>query len=847
MPNQIDDPPNEYDFGLDFNYWQWTANTEITLTNVPWNNDYRDVVWFDTTSDLNAYIDEHDLENTKISNAMYAPVDRPIQIDLSYNLASRFNYVRVFNPGQSFSGSDVPRYLYYFITNTRYISTHNTELTVQLDVFQTFIRQVQFGRCYVERGHIGIANQAHFRNNGRDFLTVPEGIDVGSEYVNIGFRNNLILQAFNGQTYDILVCSTVQLEADAGDRNNPRLVSAKGSKFMGIPSGAAYYVFPGANEFLAFLRSMEQKPWVTQGIISISVIPKLSRYYPELSYSKNAIGSLTDLPGRIPNTVYREMWENWRYASELMNYIPERYRHLRKFWTSPYMMIEATTSTGTPIFLKPESWNSPHAAFREIPSLLPPEQRIVYSPAGYNSLREPNGDPASGGTSANYAYDRGDHLDLITQITNLPKLAIVNNGAILALAGSAHSIAYGYQSADWSQQRAMRGSQVAYDQAQSGIGASRALTEAGNQNLGNQLGIQQQLQRDNLLYTALGGSAMSGAAGLAAGPVGGATGLVGGLGGGLLSALTQGNSQRAANESLAGTVQNNVRVNDINAGQTNYVADTNRGLAQWAAKGDYENAIAGMNAKIQDTQLTPPSVAGQMGGEYLNLFSDNFGLNVRWKMIDQASIAVIGEYWLRYGYAVRRSSLLPANLMTMSKFTYWKLSETYIRQAPIPEGFKQIIRGIFEKGVTVWADPDYIGTTDWADNEIIPGIELDSYNPPVPPIESPIEPPVKKKKKVKRMLVFKTTDGEGDIWALAGTSPGTSANWIETRSPARALAFVEACNNDDAVSISVADFAVYKTNYTQTINADIVGNIGLSGPIPVTGVDGGPVIVENAP
>jgi hypothetical protein len=60
----------------------------------------------------------------------------------------------------------------------------------------------------------------------------------------------------------------------------------------------------------------------------------------------------------------------------------------------------------------------------------------------------------------------------------------------------------------------------------------------------------------------------------------------------------------------------------------------------------------------------------------------------------------------------------------MSKFTYWKLTETYITAATIPESFKQVIRGIFEKGVTVWADPSYIGNTDLADNAILGGIAL---------------------------------------------------------------------------------------------------------------------------
>jgi hypothetical protein len=62
--------------------------------------------------------------------------------------------------------------------------------------------------------------------------------------------------------------------------------------------------------------------------------------------------------------------------------------------------------------------------------------------------------------------------------------------------------------------------------------------------------------------------------------------------------------------------------------------------------------------------------------------------------------------------------------MVMSKFTYWKLSETYISSAFMPEAFKQVIRGIFEKGVTVWASPSDIGNIDIADNTPLGGISL---------------------------------------------------------------------------------------------------------------------------
>jgi len=38
--------------------------------------------------------------------------------------------------------------------------------------------------------------------------------------------------------------------------------------------------------------------------------------------------------------------------------------------------------------------------------------------------------------------------------------------------------------------------------------------------------------------------------------------------------------------------------------------------------------------------------------------------------------------------------------------------------------FKQAIRGIFEKGVTVWANPADIGTIDIGDNAPLEGVIL---------------------------------------------------------------------------------------------------------------------------
>lgn len=734
--NQIIGQPNTYDFGLDFNYALWTQGTHVTLVNVPWNNDYRDIVKFADRTALNAYIDSVEGAGIRINNLSYVKPNQPIRIDVPFNAAYKYNYLRASNPTQPIGG-DYTKDFYYFITDVRYINPGTTEIIVQLDVWQTFGYDVTFGNCYIERGHIGIANTNAFNNYGRDYLTIPEGLDVGSEYQVITKRTETVME-LDGESElgtnnnAVLIASTVDLKADPGTVESPMLQTAGGSFFQLLPSGASYYIWNGAGNFFAFMGSYKYYPWITQGIISITLIPDIRRYaggfvYAEYDPVTNPTGS-TEAPWFKLGMLKHNIFDNWRDSAEISNHIPERYRHLKKFYTSPYMVVEMTTWTGTPIVLKPESWADDDASVIERASLVPPNQRIAFSPFKYNAKAGSptdggypivaGGDPNVGGD------DYGDYVDIATQITNFPTLAIVNNSAIAYMASNANSIAYQNNSADWSQQRALRGNQVSYDQATSGMHLANELT-----GIGINSDIAQTILSNQTAASSAGVGAASGiiggaAGGIVAGPAGVAAGALTGVGGALMSGINLGIQTNHNNQSLAIRNSQMSRSNAAQVGNTGLVRDTNKNLADWASKGDYENTIAGINAKLQDIRLTQPTTSGQIGGETLNMITHNVELSVRWKLIDGAAIRRVGEYWLRYGYAVQQFGRLPATLLVMSKFTYWKLAETYISAAGMPEGFKQAIRGIFEKGVTVWKSPLDIGNIDIADNEPLDGVTL---------------------------------------------------------------------------------------------------------------------------
>lgn len=717
-------PASVTNAGHTFNYSVWTAQTVITLGKVPWNADYRDIVRFPNgQADLDKYIDNG--PTIQISGATYAKFGVPVKLEIPFDVAVNYNYLRALNPAMPIQG-DVGRAFYYFINDVQYMNPSTTMFHIQLDVWQSFGYGITFGNSYVEQGHIGIANENQFDDYGRTYLTVPEGLDIGGEYVIQQRKSTEVASArilhsgSSAPNYDVVVMTTVSFMQPPGTVMAPNLTSASGNDWETLPNGTEIYIF-NYFDFLTWLTEMQTFPWVTQGVIGIYAIPKHERYagawnvalYEDVNVPTSADGTQT-VPAKRPvagtlGTLSVPTIPGWRDTVPLGT----RYANLKKFLTFPYCAIELTAYTGTPAILKPESWADPDATVVEIPHLSQPAPRIGFVPLRYNA-----GSSAIEQDEMGIVNDGGEWLDQMTGVFNFPTFALVNNGYIAFMAANTHSIAYQYQNADWSQQRALRSNQVSYDQASQAIGAS----QMANQNTMNantaQLGIRNQAQTQRGMVGA--GSNALGALGLAAG------GNIGGAFNGAVQAASDiadaAISIQAETSSTA--IQNSLAAqqNRVATGLQGYNRDTNKDLADWAAKGDYANQVAGINAKVQDARLTQPSVSGQVGGDAFNLVTSRMGYDVKVKTVSAAVMRTIGEYWLRYGYTINSFIQIPASLMVCEKFTYWRLKETYITGWSCPESFKQAIRGIFEKGVTVWANPSDIGTIDIADNAPLPGV-----------------------------------------------------------------------------------------------------------------------------
>lgn len=763
-----------------FSWAEWTPNTTLKLCRVPWDASYRDVVRFVSRETQKQWFDQ--VDGVECRPATMHIFNAPARIELPFNEASNWNYLVAYNDYPDLEG---PRAWYYFIQHVEYVNAHCTQLVLMLDVWQSFQHDIAFGSCYVTRGHVGVANEHQWDGYGRTYLALPEGLDTGSEMVTTAQRYHSVISGqhldtvhgeLNWVDYGVIVVSTTDLTKSPGSELKPDLNTAQGSVFEGATDGCAVYYCESRLGYVASIMAYGAAyPWVTQGICAVYMVPKIPKDYI------NRYGQeVTQILGQPVNARWGRIYSfqsgvdsNMRYedimtVSGFRNLfkIPQRYRNLRKLYCYPYCVVECSCLNGTVVNYRPEDIQSDDLVIRETYTYAPSGTRINFYVPGYNEAGAGTLNPIQiNNRGYGLPIDGGEMLNASFGITNLPHFSVVNNGGALAIANSAYTRAYAQESAQWTRQKALASADVAnsnsmwqreYASRQTNLAnenrtANNAITAnslnqslAVSQNQTNQMAglqVEQNIRSNNL----------NGIAGIVSGGLNaivnrdplGAINAVGGafLGSARTDIANHGINSSAAisNSAAAASTANQIATNAAATSQANAYASgatglsnqlnaitsqANYGLAAYAAQGDYQNAIAGINAQVQQMQLTPPTTSGALGGDMFNLSNGIMGVLVRFKTCAPSALRAAGEYMLRYGYFVQRFVTPPASLECMTKFTFWQMQEAYVR-GMLPEEYRLTIKGMFERGVTVWNKPEYIGVTDWADNEPLPGISYE--------------------------------------------------------------------------------------------------------------------------
>lgn len=687
----------------------WPVGTELRLLNVPWDEAYRDVVAWESAAARDEWFEAQQGESWFSNRFNYLWPNQPIAVPVPYSSAYRYNYVAVTNPAQPVDEEGPVRTYYYFVTGVSYLSPQASNLTVQLDVMTTYTDSIRLGRAFVERGHIGMANENCHEDSYFEYLTMPEGIDVGSEYIPT-HREYFNFMGDRDEGSYVLVVSSADLTSDPGTVDKPNLGTAPGGSFDGMPNGCSLYAF-NARDIGQFMSELSSKSWVAQCVIDLYLIPgafvqREGSTVRMFGTGMELINNLTtpSLSSSFQSQIVAELDvtdDDFKPVAWDTGDVPE------KLLCYPYSVVELSNNTGNPVFLKPEYLfgkntficygcsSAPEPRFAVVPNNY--QARYQDADIGYHVID-------MNGVSITNVIRQGTGLDNALWFTNFPHITLVNNNYQLYLASNANRIAYQYQSAGWMLDRANMQAGNTYDNAllQTATAMENA-TRMGNAQLEN----AQRTFGQNVASTAV-----SGLESIAANPTPG--GIATGAANAMMGLAGAINAQRNT-ETIVGAAQSS-QLASIDTSRD--VAGNNYDLARRAAQGDYQNRIAGINATVQDAALTAPSTIGQMGGDTFNWKNAFIGMQVTFKTIAGAPRRAVIDYFRRYGYAIHRWMDLGSirHLLCMKHFAYWKVLETTVVAADANESERNAIRGVFEKGVTLWDSPESIGTTDLADN-----------------------------------------------------------------------------------------------------------------------------------
>lgn len=214
------DTVNVYSFKNNFDYTRWTEGTKITLTNVLWNSDYKDVVKFESNEERDSYFDN--LSDTHViklqSNQRIIPDAKSynyVDLPVPYDVASRYNYIIVEVPIAT-SPDDMIDYetdtgvrrWYFFLDMITYNAPNTTTCYVTLDAWTNFINDVLIKYMILERGHAPVSAtdvDTYLANpiENNEYLLAPD-VDFGDTKIT---KSGTFIPFGNGTKY-VCIAST---------------------------------------------------------------------------------------------------------------------------------------------------------------------------------------------------------------------------------------------------------------------------------------------------------------------------------------------------------------------------------------------------------------------------------------------------------------------------------------------------------------------------------------------------------------------------------------------------------------------------------------------------------------
>ena len=340
-------------------------SSNIYLCDVPFTNNYTDVLDFTTETEQKNYFNAK--INKTFTNYVYVKKDNAIKVEGNVDDLISNNYL-------FYKNGNTNKWYYCFITDMQWISENSTIIYFETDVWQTWSFSIKYNPSFVEREHV--------TNDSVGANLVPEGLETGEYIANWNTTQQI------GNLYYVL-----------GSTANPKehgYPNEFGGIYNGVFSGVTYFYY--SNMYTETLKSDIQNLANSNKIEAVTSLFMAPKWLCGEDAQINQTGKVTT--STTPST-----YDNVQLSriTTLNGYTPRN----KKLLTYPYCYYLASNGVGASCTWRQEYFtkNTPEIL---IEGALTPGCSIHYTPLSYKGTTQNWDEGLSGGKfpQCNWASDQ---------------------------------------------------------------------------------------------------------------------------------------------------------------------------------------------------------------------------------------------------------------------------------------------------------------------------------------------------------------------------------------------------------------------------------------------------------
>lgn len=781
FPNLDNVDVYRYDNTLDYSRFKPTAR--LKMCNVPWCGDYDNVVKFDDDDARDAWFDALEGETVNLDTMFNIKPDGASKVPIPVTSAQGYNYLVVDLPRMTsdarplaYAAGERKRRYCYFIQDAQQLSPNSTRLILTLDVWTTYINDMQFDYVLLERGHAPVAasSVSDYLANPRDnsAYLLSDDVNTGGEPF---VERARAYKNYSAETQRACIATYADLLGDLGTASAPKVPAISEPSTSGVLAPRVYSVAVG--DLQPFLRAIESNaPWMKSTLLGVF-------FAPSDLLTQAAPSSLWGISVTILNAV-QKIEPFMRPGVADFGY-PDEAAGFAKLYTYPYAAIRIGDERGQTSTVRIEDLGANGIRLASAVNLVMPYISIDARLLGIAGATDSLTFQTIEGRTYSYGGAWGKYL----KSWNLPVMQVSQSAASRAayttvydraharlaadnaLASSLASNATANANANNSAKNVTDNNAInteantavtanANDWALTGAAASnqklKSDCDADNETSTEMKGVQNEVisittanNNASAIASTLGSvvtggitggsadsksAAIGGVADLAVSiPTANAAAAISQTSNSLAAVLAQTNAIKKTNNAakftaetwriqsnasnVATTLRNeaSTKVANNNAGVMRTNAGNTKATGDANANRAHATAIDAISAGLNQAGVAAPAQFGANANGQSGATAPRalFAQVVTQRECDIMNAA---SAFARYGYALMREFGME-RMQVMRHFTYWKCSEVWCSgNGNALEGAQGAIKDILIRGVTVWSKPEEIGRVSIYDN-----------------------------------------------------------------------------------------------------------------------------------